>query len=160
VHARARELIARFGLEPHPEGGWYRETVRTAGPVRLPGFGGPRDAGSAILFLLDGACGSRWHRLRADELWHFHEGDPVELFTLAPGGVAVERRLLGLAADAAPQRLVPGGSWQAARVRGGYALVGCTVTPGFDFADFALLRETPAEAALLRPVLGELVALL
>jgi predicted cupin superfamily sugar epimerase len=122
----AKALIARHGLAPHPEGGWYRETWRAqAAP-------GERAAGTAILFLLEEGQSSHWHRVDADELWLWHAGTPLELRI---GGQTVTL-------DAGnPQALVPAGEWQAARAGQGWACVSCVVVPGFDFAGFTLAPE-------------------
>lgn len=140
---RARELIRLLDLSPHPEGGFYREAYRaSAGP-------GLRPAGTAIYFLLAAGQASRWHRVDADEAWHFYEGGPLELLwedrelvRVTLGSVDGER--------ARPLAVVPAGRWQAARPLGDYALVGCTVAPGFDFRGFALLADDPAAAAAFR----------
>ncbi|HEU0221319.1 MAG TPA: cupin domain-containing protein [Paracoccaceae bacterium] len=130
---QAAEIIARLGLAPHPEGGWYRETWRAAaGP-------GERAAGTAIYFLLEAHQRSHWHRVDAAEIWHWHAGAPLALH-LSADGVATDTLLLGpgLAAGEEPQRLVPPGCWQAAEPSGGWVLVGCTVTPAFEFQGFEL----------------------
>ena len=141
------ELIARYRLEPHPEGGWYRELHRSTEPVRR-GDGESRDALTLILFLLEGGAVSRWHRVAgADESWHAIAGDPLELLTLPPEGGQPSRRLLGFSlADPTlePVAVVPAGQWQAARSLGRWTLVSCCVGPGFSFSDFALLAEQPA----------------
>jgi predicted cupin superfamily sugar epimerase len=126
------ELIERLGLLPHPEGGHFRETWRT------PAADGGRSAGTAIYFLLRDGEESRWHKVDADEIWHHYAGAPLELWTAADG--AVHRRVLGddILADQAPQLAVPAGAWQRARSLGAYTLVGCTVTPGFEFDGFEL----------------------
>lgn len=126
----AEEIIARLGLTPHPEGGWYRQTW--AGPLREG-----RASGTAILFLLRAGERSHWHRVDADEIWLFHAGAPL---ILSVGLAAAREVRLGpdvLAGDAA-QALVPAGHWQAARSTGAWTLVSCTVSPGFDFAGFEL----------------------
>ncbi len=130
----AEEMIAALDLAPHPEGGHYRQTwVAEAAP-------GTRPAGTAILFLLAAGERSHWHRVDADELWHFHAGAPLVLSRAAE---ALGRRrddVLGadLAAGELPQLVVPAGHWQAARTTGAWTLVGCTVSPGFRFSGFEL----------------------
>lgn len=142
-------LIARYALLPHPEGGWYREMHRSTGVV-VRGDGAARSGLTAILFLLEGGDCSRWHRVEgADESWHFVAGSILELFTLPAGGGSCQRRLLGSPqADcpAEPLLVVPAGVWQAARSLGAWSLVSCCVGPGFDFADFSLLRDLPSAA--------------
>ncbi len=122
----ADDLIAALGLEPHPEGGWYRETWR-------------EPATTAIHYLLRAGERSAWHRVDATEIWHFYAGDALEL-TLSTDGHVVERRLLGpgIAAGQRPQIVVPAGVWQAATPLGGWTLVGCTVAPAFEFSRFEL----------------------
>ena len=130
----AAEIIALLDLKSHPEGGWYRETFRDPHPVN------GRSAGTAIYFLLAEGEAFHWHRVDATEIWHFHAGDPLELRIADP----VERSLtLGpdLIAGERPQGIVPTGAWQAARSLGAWTLVGCTVSPGFDFAGFEMAPE-------------------
>ncbi len=129
----ATEVIARLGLEPHPEGGHFRETWRAeAGP-------GERSPGTAIYYLLAAGEKSRWHRVDADEIWHFYAGASLSLSTAADGQ-PVREHILGIdmAAGQAPQIIVPAGHWQAAESRGGWTLVGCTVSPGFEFSGFEM----------------------
>jgi predicted cupin superfamily sugar epimerase/predicted GNAT family N-acyltransferase len=153
--ARPDELIAALGLQPHPEGGWYAEVFRSASAVRPEDGRGSRAALTTIYFLLTAGQVSRLHRVSSDEVWHFYEGGPLEL-TVAPGDLAsLSRTTLGPAADsAAPVFTVPAGFWQGARPLGDYTLVGCTVGPGFDFADFELLEADvrPITAAETRPL--------
>lgn len=123
-------------MQPHPEGGHYVEMHRSASLT-------------SIFFLLTAGEISRWHRvLGSDEAWHFHEGDPLELWTAQPGFARLERRVLGPAGqDARPLHVVPAGVWQAARPLGRYTLVGCSVGPAFEFARFEMLRDDAAAAA-------------
>ena len=160
MHPRAAELIRLLDLRPHPEGGHYGEVFRSARTVHLAGRGVSRSALTSIYFLLTAGAHSRWHRVLADEAWHFYEGDPVELLQLDAAGETCLRYLLGPAAQTVrPVRVVPAGCWQAARPTGAYSLVGCSVGPGFDFADFALLADHPAEAARLRERFPDLAVL-
>jgi predicted cupin superfamily sugar epimerase len=132
--ATAAAIIATLGLQQHPEGGWYRETWRTAAPV------GGRSCMTAIHFLLEAGQQSHWHRVDADEIWCWHGGAALTL-GIAPGagGPAIWQVLGGdvLTGDAV-QAVVPKGYWQAARADNGWALVSCVVAPGFDFAGFEL----------------------
>lgn len=130
----AREIIARLGLAPHPEGGWYRETWRADA---VPGV---RAAGTAILFLLEAGQRSHWHRVDADELWLWHAGNALALRLAETQGAAVEEVRLGgdVLRGAAPQARVPAGWWQAAEADAGWALVSCVVVPGFEFTGFEL----------------------
>ena len=120
-------MIAALNLSPHPEGGWYRETLRLADPA------GGRDRATAILFLLDRGERSHWHRVDAAELWIWNGGNPLTL--LIDEGTATTEHRIG---PDNPQALVPAGAWQAAEPRDGWALVSCVVVPGFAFAGFEL----------------------
>jgi predicted cupin superfamily sugar epimerase len=143
---RPRELIAQLGLTPHPEGGHFAETFRSTLSVAPEDGRTGRTALTAIYFLLDQAESSRWHRVTSDETWHWYEGEPLELLTFPPGGGEITVTVLGpLTAASTPMHVVRAGWWQAARPRGAYALVGCTVGPGFDFADFTMLADLPVE---------------
>lgn len=153
---RARQLIERLGLAPHPEGGFFREHFRAARQVSPEDGRGARAALTAIHFLLPGGQVSRWHAVASDEVWTFCEGDPLDLVCAAPDTLQVRRVTLGRASEGhAPAFAVPAGHWQAAWPTGAFALVVCAVGPGFDFADFRLLGDDPAarrriEAALAR----------
>jgi len=161
VDARAAELIQILGLRPHPEGGHYGEVFRSALEVRVSDRDTSRRALTSIYFLLAAGERSRWHRVLADEAWHFYEGAPLELLWLDPSGTDCTRRLLGpVAPGQAPVHVVPAGCWQAARPTGKYTLVGCSVGPGFEFADFTLLADHAAEADGLRRRFPDLAALL
>jgi predicted cupin superfamily sugar epimerase len=129
----AGEVVRLLGLQPHPEGGFYRETFRAPAPD------GVRATSTAIYYLLREGDVSAWHRVvDADEVWHHYSGAPLEL-TLWDGRERTSLRLgSGLAAGERPQAVVPAGVWQAARPMGGWVLVGCTVAPGFDFSGFEM----------------------
>jgi uncharacterized protein len=144
---RATRLIASLALAPHPEGGYFREVYRSPSRVRPADARSERTALTTIYFLLPGGTVSRWHRVASDEVWHYYEGDPVDLFTADAGFERVERHTLGPAGDAAsPVHVVPARIWQAARSTGAYSLAGCTVGPGFEFSDFEMLHALPAAA--------------
>ena len=130
----AADIIRLLGLEPHPEGGHYRETFRDP-HARADG----RAASTAIYFLLARGEVSRWHRIDAAEVWHWYAGSPLELSTATDGGPP-QCQILGidLAQGARPQIVVPPGAWQQARSRGDFTLAGCTVAPGFMFERFEL----------------------
>lgn len=138
----AREVIGHLGLSPHPEGGWYRETWRAAAAP------GTRSCGTAIYYLLEADQASHWHRVDAAEIWHWYLGAPLRL-ALSPDGRGRREVLLGpdLAGGATPQLVIPPDCWQSARPLGGFALVGCTVSPGFAFEGFELAPPgwTPME---------------
>ena len=127
--SEADRLIALLDLAPHPEGGHFRETFRDAG--------GGRSYSTAIYFLLRSGEVSRWHRVDAAEVWHFYRGAPLEL------RIGKESYVLGPDIDEAqvPQLVVPPNVWQAAKSLGDYTLVGCTVSPGFEFSKFELAPD-------------------
>jgi uncharacterized protein len=136
-------VAEQLDLEPHPEGGWYRETWRSAVSCAPAGYPGTRRTATAIYFLLQPGERSRWHVVRSDELWLWHSGGPL---TLRLGGTGDNPQdgnevTLGshLLAGQQPQVLIPGGTWQSAEPAAGEpVLVSCVVSPGFDFADFRL----------------------
>ena len=132
-HAEA--IIAALNLQPHPEGGWYRETW--AGP-EVAG----RAAGTAIYFLLKEGERSHWHRVDAGEVWLWHAGAPLDLLIAetAAGPVTVHRLGGDVLAGERPQAVVPAEWWQAAEARTGWALVSCCVAPGFRFEGFELAQ--------------------
>ncbi len=130
------EVIEALGMEPHPEGGWYVETWRA------PAHEDERPAGSAILYLLSAGERSQWHRFDAAEVWQFSAGDALELSVWDGSGPVVRTRLgPDIAAGDRPQAVVPAGAWQCARPVGAWTLVGCVVTPAFDFASFRLAPD-------------------
>ena len=136
--------IENLGLEPHPEGGCFREVYRSSAAVpggAVPGYDGPRNLGTSIYFLLQGEEFSALHRIKQDELWHFYLGSTLTVHVIdAAGRYAPIRMGPDPAAGECLQALVPGGSLFGASMDGGrgYALVGCTCVPGFDFADFEM----------------------
>jgi uncharacterized protein len=144
----AAEIIELLGLEPHPEGGHYRQTFRDA-PLPNPPpqagegrVGAARAASTAVYFLLARGERSHWHRVDAVEIWHWYAGAPLTLEIAFPSGHR-ERITLGndLAAGERPQGIVPAHAWQAARSLGDWTLIGATVAPGFEFAKFELAPE-------------------
>ena len=162
MHPRAAELIATLFLQPHPEGGFFRELFRSGAQVEPADGRGSRAALTTIYFLLPEGSVSRWHRVASDEVWHLYEGGPLELLELTASGYdLVRHRLSPLGTDSgAPVCIIEAGHWQAARSLGPYALVGCTVGPGFDFADFRMLaanREHAAEVRAKWPEAAELI---
>ncbi len=154
----AAEIKALLKLEPHPmEGGWYRQTYASSVSVAL--LRGVRPYGTAIYYLLEEGTFSEMHMLASDEIFHFYLGDPVEMLQLLPdGGSAVFTLGPDLRAGQHVQLVVPAGVWQGTRLIGGgkVALLGCSVTPGFDYADYQsgsyveLAARWPAEAARIR----------
>ena len=162
MHPRAAALVAQLGLAPHPEGGFYRELFRSAAEVTPADGRGTRAALTTIYYLLPAGAHSRWHRVGSDEVWHLYEGGPLEVLELASAGAPLRRTRLSPVspAGAGPVHTVPAGVWQAARPLGDFALAGCTVGPGFDFADFRFLAADAEAAAALRAASPEAAALL
>jgi predicted cupin superfamily sugar epimerase len=157
MNGNARQLIARLGLEPHPEGGYYREIFRSTMIVKPDDERTTRCAATTIYFLLAAGQHGAWHRVRSDEIWHFYDGAPLQLFTVPASIDRIETFTLDRERRV---HVVPAGFWQAARTAGEYTLVGCTVAPGFEFADFTMLRgDATAREALqaLDPQMIELV---
>jgi predicted cupin superfamily sugar epimerase len=154
---RARELITRLGLAPHPERGYFAETYRA--PLTLAGLphGAPRAASTAIYFLVTRAQPSTYlHRLRSDEIFHLYEGGPLDVLLLRDGEPGTVARLgRDVEAGERPQIVISTGTWFAAELAPevSHCLIGCTVAPGFDFADFELVHgpelaaRFPAHAA-------------
>ena len=155
--------IEKLKLEPHPEGGYFRQTYKSdlMVPVTaLPaGFGGPRAVSTGIYFLLEGDNFSALHRLRSDEMWHFYAGSALAVHMISPEG---EHSVISLGTDLeagqVPQAVVPAGCWFASHVADwkSWALVGCTVAPGFEFAEFELgkweelVQEFPQHREIVR----------
>ena len=158
-----KRIVERFGLVPHPEGGFFSEVYRSTLTVDHPGIpdkiDAQRSAGTLIYFLLSGDDFSAFHRVRwSDEAWHLYAGGPLEILTIDGDG-QLERRLLTTDFDRGePTTLIPAGTWQSARPSNGvpWALGGCTVSPGFDFGDFEmppateLIERYPEHEATIR----------
>ncbi len=155
-------LIQKFNLQPHPEGGYYRETYRSNASIPknvLPQwYSGDRNHSTCIYFLLTSDTFSAFHRIHQDEIWHFYDGSPIVLHMISDDG-DYSNITIGNHFDAGqvPQFVVPGGYWFAAEVleKEAYAFVGCTVSPGFHFDDFQL----PSQKVLLElfPVHKEII---
>jgi predicted cupin superfamily sugar epimerase len=162
LHPRAAELIATLDLRPHPEGGFYREIFRSRRHVSPADGRAQRAALTTIYFLLVEGTWSRWHQVLSDEVWHLYEGGPLELLELSPSGDSLTRHRLAPIGDgtSAPVHTVVAGQWQAARPLAAYAFVGCTVGPGFDFADFGLLRDNAERSAAVTAAWPEAAAFL
>ena len=152
--------MARLNLAPHPERGYFVETYRASTAVTAATHDGPRAAATAIYFLIVADAPATFlHRLLSDETFHLYEGGPLDLLLLAPdGGAAVKRLGLNLAAGERPQLTVPAGTWFGTELASGasHCLVGCTVAPGFEFADFEL-AEGP-ELAARYPAVADRIA--
>ena len=158
MQSRPEQLIRLLGLTRHPEGGYFRETYRSTGIIPGAPPGGDRNFSTAIFFLLVHPETSRFHRLLSDEIWHFHEGSPVALHLVSPGGeYAVQLPGPELEKGQSYQVAIPAHTWFAAEVLydGGHALMGCTVAPGFDFRDFKLGGRD--DLTKLFPAHGELI---
>ena len=157
----AGHYIEHLGLLPHPEGGYYKESYRSTDTIAascLPGFGGDRSFSTAIYFLLEQGDFSAFHRIKSDECWHFYEGGILLIHVLQQNGEHVCKRLgKNLGEGELLQFVVPAGAWFASEpaVDNSFALVGCTVAPGFDFADFemakkeSLVQEFPKHTSLI-----------
>jgi predicted cupin superfamily sugar epimerase len=146
--ATGEQWIQRLQLIRHAEGGYYRETYRSG--IKLPAgvlpsaFGSARSLATTIYYLLRGDDFSAWHRLRSDEMWHFYAGSSLLIYQISPEGQCTSYRLGHSGCpDELPQCLVPAGYWIAAKVgrKDSFSLVGCTVSPGFEFADFEVGRR-------------------
>jgi predicted cupin superfamily sugar epimerase len=146
------ELIRMLDLRPHPEGGHYREIFRSVATVKPQDDRDVRSALTTIYFLLTAGAVSRWHQVRSDEVWHLYEGGPLELLDLDLTTRRLDTYRLGgvSTTDARPVRVIEAGHWQAARSLGPYALMGCTVGPGFDFSDFRLMADDESAAQTVR----------
>jgi predicted cupin superfamily sugar epimerase len=166
--ARAAEIIARLGMQPHPERGYFVETHRAAAVVRAPANGAARAASTAIYFLITRTQPTTYlHRLLSDEVFHLYEGGPLAVLRLREddGQRPVGQRAgdvahlgLDLAAGQRPQLVIAAGTWFAAELAAGasHCLFGCTVAPGFDFADFELAAGP--ELAMRFPAHAERIA--
>lgn len=163
MHPEAEDWILQLNLQPHPEGGWFAESYHSATEIpqsALPeGFNGPRCYSTAIYFLLTGDIFSAFHRIRADEMWHFYAGTSLTIHQIYPTG-RIKETWLGraVARGECLQAVIAAGDWFAAQVDNpeGYALVGCTVAPGFDYADFELAQR--ADLTRLFPQHADLIA--
>jgi len=156
MHQRAKALINKLALEPHPEGGYFREIFRSPHKVKPLDGRAERSALTTIYFLLLGEQHSRWHRVASDEAWHFSEGDPLAVYWIDDQNGVHEEVLT----SDNPVWVVPAGCWQAAKTRGEYSLMGCTVGPGFDFEDFEMISpgsEAFSKITALHPSFREFV---
>jgi uncharacterized protein len=140
--SKALEIAAwveQLELVPHPEGGFYKETYRSTDQIQLERMEGGRSLSTGIYFLITGGNFSAFHRIKSDEMWHYYAGDPLIVHMISPNGNYEKMRIgRDLSAGQFPQGIVPAGVWFASETLGQYSLVGCTVSPGFDFQDFEL----------------------
>lgn len=156
-------IISRLELKPHPEGGYFRETYRSTEEIDTKNLGadysGKRNYSTCIYFLLTSDAFSAFHRIKQDEIWHFYDGSPIHLHVITQDGDHTEYTI-GRDFDKGetPQLVVPGGCWFASEVidPSSYSLVGCTVSPGFDFRDFEL--ESREELTARYPHKAELIS--
>lgn len=142
---RIKEIINQLELLPHPEGGYYKETYRSEGNINSDSlnenYTGKRSYSTCIYFLLTSVDFSAFHKIAQDEIWHFHEGSSITLHTISEKGIHQEHQIgTDFSKGHKPQLVVDGNHWFAASVseENSYALVSCTVSPGFDFSDFIL----------------------
>ena len=136
-----KDYINELDLLPHPEGGFYKETYRSGDQVELPVFEGRRNVSTAIYYLLEYGHFSAFHRIKSDEMWHFYDGSGLTVYVIFPDGILKSIKLGRNIKDGESlQAVVPAGCWFGSRVEqpDGFALVGCTVAPGFDFQDFEM----------------------
>ncbi|MBL7858511.1 MAG: cupin domain-containing protein [Cyclobacteriaceae bacterium] len=163
----AEYWIGHLQLKPHPEGGFYRETYRSAESIPATGlpsrFEGSRSFSTAIYFLLRSGDRSLFHRIKSDELWHFHAGTSLSIFVLHEQGLTIHRLGSDPEKEEALQIVIPAGSWFGAQVNepNSYTLSGCTIAPGFDFHDFELasrkklIEEFPAHRSVIEMLTDE-----
>ncbi|MGE5363272.1 MAG: cupin domain-containing protein [Bacteroidota bacterium] len=151
-----KELIDRLQLISHPEGGYYRELYRSEQKVTAPGRMGELSAVTTIYYMLVNGQISRFHRISADEIWHFYGGDPLELHIYDAENKKMSSQILDSRTMVC---VVPGGCWQAAHPLGEYTLCGCTVAPGFEFSDFSFMKDEGliAEVRSVYPELEDMV---
>lgn len=158
---RADALIAALRLQPHPEGGHYREIFRSPHIVEPRDGRPPRSAMTVIDFLLRRGEFSAWHAVSSDEAWHLVEGGPLRLWTMPPDGSRLEAvTLCPTGPEGSPRHVVPAGWWQAAEPLGDFACCTAIVAPGFEFADFAFLRDAAEDVERLKALDAALVRLL
>jgi uncharacterized protein len=137
----AKELIRQLQLKPHPEGGYYKETYRSGESMNTSQ--GSRNVSTAIFYLLEDKDKSHFHRIKSDELWFFHQGNPLELVMIQNEKITTIILGSDIENGQSFNAIIPANTWFAARVKdgGGYSLFSCTVAPGFDFADFELAKR-------------------
>ena len=140
-----QKIIEELGLQPHPEGGYFKETYRSTGEINSESlnenYKGNRNYSTCIYFLLTSDTFSAFHKINQDEIWHFYDGSPIKLHTISEGGIHQEYSIgRDFNTGQTPQLVIQGNHWFAATVidKNSYSLVGCTVAPGFDFSDFIL----------------------
>jgi predicted cupin superfamily sugar epimerase len=137
---KKQDLIEKYNMIAHPEGGYYAETYRS--DISINTDKGPRSASTAIMFMITKDSISHLHRLSSDEGWHFHLGSPLKLIEITPKGELIES-IMGSSINEGHklQHFVPARNWFASTSLGDFSLVGCTVSPGFDFQDFEMAKK-------------------
>jgi hypothetical protein len=139
---KVRELIAKLKLEPHQEGGWFRQAYKSG--TQTQAAQGSRSAVTTIYYLLEHERPCPWHVVQSDEIWHFYHGAPSELLAYEPRTRSLVRQQLNAVTGEGVQvAVIPAGSWQATHCLGEYMLAGCTVAPGYEHQDFRWVREMP-----------------
>ncbi|MDJ0645604.1 MAG: cupin domain-containing protein [Flavobacteriaceae bacterium] len=148
MNTTIKEIIKQLNLQPHPEGGYFKETYRSEGEITIDNletsYSGKRNYSTCIYFLLTSNSFSAFHRIHQDEVWHFYKGSPILLHLISKKGDYSNITIgADLTSNQVPQFVVPGGFWFAAEVMDtdSFSLVGCTVAPGFHFDDFELLER-------------------
>ncbi len=138
----AEDIISKLEMLPHPEGGYYKETYRSEEQT-INKEGNKRNTSTAIYFLLENNNISRFHRIKSDELWFFHQGEPIEIVSIQNNKLVSTILGNNLENGEVPQAMISANTWFASSVKNqrGYALVSCTVAPGFDFADFEMAKQ-------------------
>ena len=138
----AESIIRHLNMTPHPEGGYYKETYRSTS-LTVNSEGNSRNQSTAIYFLLENQNKSHFHRIKSDELWFFHQGEPLEILSIENG--ILKRTILGndFLAGHQAQAMIPANTWFGSRLQQGkrFGLVSCTVSPGFDFQDFEMAKK-------------------
>jgi predicted cupin superfamily sugar epimerase len=158
---QARDYVEKLKLQAHPEGGWFAEHYRSTLNLEVAGFEGSRNAATSIYFLLEAGQFSALHRIKSDEIWHFYEGGALDIIEIDLKGNLITTRLGRNLRDGEQlSYTVKAGHWFGSRPSAGseFSLVGCTVSPGFDFADFEMpdqswfLQEFPRHEAIIREI--------
>jgi predicted cupin superfamily sugar epimerase len=129
-------LVKKLGLGKHPEGGYFKQTYSSGAVVNVEGYDGPRNIATAIYYLLSGNEFSAFHRIKSDEIWHHYAGGPITLYTISHDGKLSKIKV----GKDVPQAIIRAGTWFAAALNGkrSYCLLGCTMSPGFDYRDWEL----------------------
>jgi uncharacterized protein len=137
LNRAATRLAKKLGLEKHPEGGYFKQTYRSDMMAAIEGFDGPRNISTAIYYMLAGTQFSAFHRLRSDEIWHHHAGGSITLYAIDRDGKLSKTKI---GREGPPQAIMKAGTWLAAAVNSkkSYGLLGCTMSPGFDYRDWEL----------------------